>query len=306
MIIPEYTTAEITKIEERMRPGQMSTGGFLTLTESLLDVYNADVAVIGRNGISYEQIGKCLWNYIIRASQMKSDFPISKLKDVSKDTKGYGLSGKNLRAFDKGTKINDEIVVFSCGWHGSQFCPFPCPVGDDKPSEHSWTKHCPHGGSREYLVYNLSQKDYIVFSELHEHLIKDHHFFEGHTSFRVEPEQLIRVLNISATKNYDLQSVMKSSWSWTSSSSGSFVHEQEEKNLVWKLLDEEYQVFVGVTNEEKDEMKFKILNSHHKTHRGGVKVEEKTYRIGEDDFKINLWSDRVGYTRIYYKEYLLE
>lgn len=308
MAIPGYTSTEIAQIEERMRPKQMSAAGFLNFTENLLDVYNADMATLTTlaGGISCEQIGKCLLNYAIRASQMESDFPISKLKDELGEKKGYGLSGSNLLTFGTGTKINEDLVVFSCGWHGSQFCPFPCPpsLGDYKHSESSWTQHCPEGSSREYLVYNLAQKDYVIFSGLHSHLIKDHHFFEGHTSFRVDPERLIKVLNISATKNYDLGQVVKFMWSRSSSIKGCVYEFQleQEKDLVWKLLDEEYQIFFG-TNEDlkKDEMIFKILKPH-----SDWLAMEKVFRIGDHDFKVNPCQDRIGYTKIYYREYLLD
>jgi len=50
-------------------------------------------------------------------------------------------------------------------------------------------------GCMDYHVTN-SDGDELFFSELHIHLIKAHHFFEGHTKYRLDPEKCIKFLGI--------------------------------------------------------------------------------------------------------------
>jgi len=79
--------------------------------------------------------------------------------------------------------VIDEIFrVHGMGWCGSQTCPFNNLSDKDIKS-----------GSYDFTVENIKTNDIIKFSSLIAHLIRDHHFCEGDTPQRLDPEYGIKV-----------------------------------------------------------------------------------------------------------------
>lgn len=78
----------------------------------------------------------------------------------------------------------DKFIVSGKTYKGYQECPF-------------WnTKYRSSHGSQDITVYNKTLGEGITFPSLIVHLIEHHHFFEGNTEYRVDPEKLVRVLEI--------------------------------------------------------------------------------------------------------------
>jgi len=159
--IYEENSVNIENLEENMIPGKSSDGGFLAVGEKLMEVYKVDKETIKRLGVDYSRIAEELEN-VIKAS---SATEITTYRNLS---------------------ITKNATF---GW---QDCPFGCT---DKLElmglESGNTK-----GSADYHVTNTDTGDELFFSDLHIHLVRDHHFFEGHTKYRLDPEQCIKILRI--------------------------------------------------------------------------------------------------------------
>lgn len=78
------------------------------------------------------------------------------------------------------------------GWCGSQTCPFNNLSDKDIKS-----------GSYDFTVENIKTNDIIKFSSLIAHLIRDHHFCEGDTPQRLDPEYGIKVFELKPNVNYE-------------------------------------------------------------------------------------------------------
>jgi hypothetical protein len=215
---------------------------------------------------------------------------------------------EKLRGFGIISKIDATIVVFINSWHGSQFCPFPSPPGY-KHRESSWTKDCPVGSSIDCAVYNLEQKDYVCFSGLHSHLIKDHHFFEGHTAYRVQPDRLIRVLEISPAKNYILDFITIYRWIQTSTVSGYQNYEEKyHNNTAWEILDEKFGLFFSKETKEKkkheDGSEDHYTEIYFKCMKPCREWRKQKYKIEDTELEVNLSCDFSTFSRHGYRQYL--
>jgi hypothetical protein len=158
------------RIEKVMRPGQLSKEGFLNATEKLYDIYEKDDETLKRLGITYNQIAD------------KLDDIIQAYKEIEEYSERY---------IQEPFKHNNLFVTCDC-YFGYQECPFGC--AQELRELHKEYKIAQ--ASLDFKVTNEITKESIFFSELHRHLIRDHHFFEGHTKYRLDPEQCIKVLEL--------------------------------------------------------------------------------------------------------------
>ena len=173
-------------------PGYSSESGFLREGEKLQDVIDQDKSTLLRLGISYEQVADCLEYVTKRAKQLGWLF--------SKEDKN-----PDVEIWDR---IAEGFVVgrLSISWTsymGYQECPFGC--------EGEAVKDITLADS-EFHITNLDTKETIFCSELLPHLIRKHHFFEGHTKYRLDPAKAIRVLGIEKGVEYPLVYGTRSTW----------------------------------------------------------------------------------------------
>ena len=161
IIIPP---ADITKLEQKMRPGVLSAGGFLGYNEKLTDVIISDNNTLSEIGVSHKQIASKMSELIAQA-----------------------LSSKNNKYKDNNFGVKVRLYT------GFQICPW---------SENIHQEQCNYGtgvryGSVEWIIKNREKRLEITGSGLLVHLIGDHHFFEGKGSpFRIEPKLLCSLLNL--------------------------------------------------------------------------------------------------------------
>lgn len=84
-------------------------------------------------------------------------------------------------------------------------------------------QECPYGscgkGSTDFVIYNIDKKQAIRFGELQIHMIRDHGFFEGNVIYRLEPEEVISVLEIKPGDEYIPVYQERKYWSMCSGSS---------------------------------------------------------------------------------------
>jgi len=176
---------EIAVLEERMRPGRSSTGGFLSHGQSLVAVVEQDTQTLVRLGLTHERLANRL-RYLHLASRKF-------------ESTGAPILGR----------FEVEVVHFC----GRQWCPFmPAPSrGGRLPCGYGWT---------EFRVTNLASGEFVYVTGLHPHLIGDHRFFEG-GPYRLDPEHAQRVLELAPHEDdlirWTTRVEKPTSWSWSAS-----------------------------------------------------------------------------------------
>ncbi len=161
IIIPP---ADIKTLEQKMRPGVLSAGGFLGNNESLSDIIVEDNNTLSSIGVSHKQIETKLTELIDLA--------------LNSGTKKY--SNQDFRV-----KVN----IFT----GFQICPWTRNIHQEQCIFGSGVKY----GSIDWIITNKKKKLTVSGPGLLVHLIGDHHFFEGKEStYRIEPQLLCSLLNL--------------------------------------------------------------------------------------------------------------
>jgi hypothetical protein len=180
----------IEQLENKMRPGRSSNGGFLGVNESLLDVITKDEHTLRKYGVTHEIISgsiEKIWNTAVNEKQKlatvgrferETDFP-----QLHKPETIPSFTLKNLPDTAKGFIVG-RFQVFIVQYRGFQICPWSCNVF----------------GSSDFMVLNRITGETFTAPELIVHLIREHQFFEGFLSpYRVDPERVIRTLEIPQT-----------------------------------------------------------------------------------------------------------
>ena len=174
IFIEDLMLGQIAVIEGRMRPGQYSCAGFLDQNQSLREVIETDAKVLEEYEITHKQVGDRLESLMGQA--------------------------------DRGDLVNDFLRVFAVGWRGYQFCPFFYET--EKLDLGSRLYSCGRG-DHDFTVKNERQGTEIRFPQLMAHLVRDHHFFEGNVSYRLNPEDAIKVLELKPGVDYTPKSYWK-------------------------------------------------------------------------------------------------
>ena len=170
----------LEEVEASMYPSESITYGFLGRNERLHSVMEDDKATLQQLGLSYET---------------------------------FALGIEKLFLYDD-SMVNGNLV-FRKGFIHSPVCPWKdyCTVSPfdftlkvtkiilvntKKLQNIPWLrrKMIEKGKIKLEDYKQLVDEDIImIFSDLHPHLIKDHHFFEGHeTPYRVDPERALKYL----------------------------------------------------------------------------------------------------------------
>lgn len=207
LFIEDLLQEQIAVIEERMRPDRFSYAGFLGENQSLREVIEADTKTLERHGITHKQVGGRL------DSLMGQAFRQQEL--------GFRVGSKSLQTPKTGYLIDGFLRVFEVAWMGSQSCPW---FYETEPEE-----SCGEG-SHDFIVKNEKQGKEIKFPQLMAHLVRDHHFFEGNTSYRLEPENAINVLELKSGVDYTPKTKVEIIWrtsSYTTNVNDKFCLTQE-------------------------------------------------------------------------------
>lgn len=152
----------IEDLEGRMRPGELSQGGFLGKSERLLEVMARDDRALLELGVTHEELAARLDGFLRTT-----------------------MSNSSLSAHVGMYELKVEIFT------GFQMCPW-------SPDVHSG--QCTTGGGVDYGSVDWKIRNIRTGQEMHGpglavHLIRDHHFFEGVDSpHRVDPLKLARLL----------------------------------------------------------------------------------------------------------------
>lgn len=147
------------KLEARLYPGASSTKGFLAFGEKLQDIIDKDAKTLEELHFTYNEI----------ANAIQEAF--NKVNEAEKASKKY----EGSFSISKTTKA--RVIRYM----GYQNCPWGCKQHEAM-------------GCSEYIFDN--NKHRIVVPQLITHLIREHHFFEGHIAYRVDPKIIIEMLEL--------------------------------------------------------------------------------------------------------------
>lgn len=182
---------EIVEIEKRMRPGVASRAGFLGASESLLERLRTDDEWLRLRGITHEQIADRLETMIGLFLRAKALAPRGTVERMYEDAP---------RTFT----IYGRLQMMGVPFAGFQECPFD-------PGGSTSRRSCGRGSS-DFAIARLGSEKWIPIPELAIHLIRDHHFFEGDTPYRVDPAAVVDLLEIRPNVRYTPKTVTEEIW----------------------------------------------------------------------------------------------
>jgi len=177
----QLSPEELVEIEYRMYPGNYSQSGFLQQGDSLIEVIDNDKRYLRSVNITYKQI-------------------VDRIETII---------GKYYRSLDlkkESMLIENKYKITSICSLGAQECPFQNKKKDQGYHGHEY-------GNADITIVNIETGESITFSNLLPHMIVKHHFFESPKSlYRLDPSQIIRILDIKP--NIDYQPTYKYFYSW--------------------------------------------------------------------------------------------
>lgn len=153
--LTQMTGVPIAQIEQSARPGASSSIGFLNAHESFLGVLRADNRFVRSQGYTHRELAEPLF-YAMNLI--------------------HHFGARNIPSFIYG---NRRYAVKMTAWRGIQPSIFRDKLG----------------ASTDYAVVDLETGEAISFSALVPHYIWRYGFYEGHTNYRVDPAQIIRVFH---------------------------------------------------------------------------------------------------------------
>lgn len=168
LFIEDMSQEQIAEVEGRMRHRQ-----FLAQDDSLVGIINRDAKILERSGITYQQIA-------------------DRLESLSQGALWQWNQGNGvIEGQGYGATMGGRYKVLAFDWCSGTECPYP-----NDPN-----RTCGRG-QRTYAIIDQETGEHVKFEEILIHLVMDHHLFEGNTSFRLDPERVIRVLDLKPGVDY--------------------------------------------------------------------------------------------------------
>jgi hypothetical protein len=184
ILVSELPPPLVRAIERRMRPGRLSRNGFLDKTERLIDVIDSDLELLDKVGVTPEQVADRLETVVSQAFRVMDLLGRSRTKDDKES---------QIHLWDTGVRIG-PWELRGTSYHGYQDCPFVDADGVVCPD----INHADY----DFSLINIRMQRFLAFPGLAIHLIREHHFFEGHVPHRVDPLLACEVLEIESGKDY--------------------------------------------------------------------------------------------------------
>lgn len=181
--------------ESILYPNSSSEGGFLAEGEPLQGVIDKDATTLKDLGVTHKQIADRLEYVIGRALR------IIHMRVFENDDLDY------FKEVHNGIDV-DGIHVTWTSWMGYQGCPWGCASRKNKGRDNFALSDTDFRMSKDGVV--------ITPSKLLVHLIRSHWFFEGHTKYRLDPADAVKVLGVCPGVDYT--PVYDSEWLWSVSS----------------------------------------------------------------------------------------
>ena len=210
----EMTPIEIHSTEKLMYPasaGGTSEAGFLSEDERLIEVYEKDQKTLARLGITFDQVADRLQDIAEKAfhnAHLMSRFHVKNK---------YGDTYWDL--VRRGVPVDGKMSVSFESYMGYQDCPFQPVVTAIGPKG----SKCDMSDTDFTVCVGLKNRGgrpSFFFSWLHIHLIRDHHFFEGNTKYRLDPETCVKALDLQPGVSYKPTYTSQTRWKMVSGSCG--------------------------------------------------------------------------------------
>lgn len=176
-----------------MKSSDFSTSKFLGYNDSLKIIINRDREILRNFNITYKQI-------------------VDRLNTITLKVKALGNN----------SVVEDIFKVKIVTYKGAQECPFQSQ--DDK--KYYGYKY----GNSDVKITNLKTNKSITINTLLPHMIEHHSFFEGNVLHRLEPEKVIKVLELKPEIDYSPQFNKTKIWRMFYSTSESLIIEEEDKH----------------------------------------------------------------------------
>lgn len=157
-------------IESKMYARGESITGFLDPIDKLRDVIKEDQKTLEQLSITYKQI-------------------TDRLKTI------INKSCKTCLRYKEICTVESKFIVKCESYMGAQKCPFQNKDLDNEYHGYSY-------GDSDFTFINVSTNESIWFNTLLPHMIDAHHFFEGNVQHRLDPELVVRVLEILPGVDY--------------------------------------------------------------------------------------------------------
>jgi hypothetical protein len=127
--------------------------------------------------------------------------------------------------------VVDGLRVTALSWRGLQECPYGCPhAGEDRhvliPFNYA---------SHDFCIEDVRGDRRIDFPGLIIHLVREHGFFEGAVSYRLEPRAAIEILGLEPGVNYAPKYASESCWRSCFSSGSPYEQELERYGRIHDL-----------------------------------------------------------------------
>ncbi|MCP4614443.1 MAG: hypothetical protein GY845_37660 [Planctomycetes bacterium] len=172
--------------------------GFLDDDQILSEVIERDRLTLEKYQIEPKQIADRLETIVGKALRTL-DLYFRGYVALTEQEKWSLLAGRK-----GGVLIEDRFLFSASQARGYQLCPFVDRDGnscDVTLYEYSTAYY----GDMDCLLQNMNNGIRLFFPGLIIHLIRDHHFFEGSLKYRVEPEQIIKLLELEPDRDYTPQ-----------------------------------------------------------------------------------------------------
>ena len=177
------------------KPVGASMGGFLAPNEVLEDVINRDRQTLQSYGLTCEQVGDTLQQFVNKFNHKVTDYVQRGNKLSWEDSRlleQYPINHNNLtldslrgrgELYTLKLPIDNRYIMGKVTTAGTQTCPFGLPT-------------CHNSGS-DFFIFDSQTGQTIEFGELLIHLIRDHCFFEGNVQYRLDPEKVIQFFSLA-------------------------------------------------------------------------------------------------------------
>ena len=202
---PLYHFAEVFPEEllpqliSSMLPGGLSDAGFIQYEAEYKKILLHDQQLLEQMGLTYEQVAQDL-NHLLKKERagavpaVITPDGIVRFPSIAQATKFIYQYGNDTTLQDIAEEqgfsdplvsiLDDVILIHQDSWGGSQLCPFCHVCGEpDDPS-----------AGQEFALKNLATGEKMYVSDLIPHLIEAHHFFEGRTPYRFDPDRFYRII----------------------------------------------------------------------------------------------------------------
>lgn len=201
LLVQDIPEEQLRQIEAGMVLRTAPQNGFLAPGESLREVVARDEAALAELGITPEQVADRLDSLRAQAVRVMDLVDRGELDPETWTVPSSRLSPGST-GDHPGYRVEARYVVWDFHWQGGPRCPF-FALGHEM---------CRVGGYSDQIILDTRTNAILGFPALVIHLARVHHFFEGATSYRLDPVWAARFLELKPGVDYRHERAEESIW----------------------------------------------------------------------------------------------